>query len=327
MGRLLRCILLAAAATILMSGHTMARSWPTDDQTIQIIVPAQGHGSTRDAIVQLISAKLAQKLDRNLQILNQGGAAGSIATELAARSTPDGSTLFFAWGEILAIHPSLDRSTGQPALPGFDPIILIGDAPNILVVNNDLPVHNLAEFTAYVRSHPGVVNFGSIGNGSYMHLAGLLYMNVTDTNMVHIPYSAAGLATSNLISGEIQSMFQLVPGALEPLRANKVKALGVMSAARSPTLPDIPTMAEQGHPELQSSNWFALLAPKGTPAEVITTLNTAVNEILQDPEVHDRLVHLGVSPRGGTPAELEEHMQNERKKWRRIISVSDMSIR
>ncbi len=325
MGRLLRCILLAAAATITMSGSAGARPWPADDQTIQIIVPAQGHGSTRDAIVQLITTKLAQKLGRNLQILNQGGAAGNIAAELAAKAPADGSALFFAWGEILALHPAADRA--QSAAQSFDPIVLIGDTPNILIVNNDLPVHNLAEFTAYVRGHPGVVNFGSIGNGSYMHLAGLLYMNVTDTNMVHIPYSAAGLATSNLISGEIQSMFQLIPGALEPLRAQKVRALGVMAATRSPTLPDVPTMAEQGHPELQSSNWFALLAPKGAPADAIAAVNTAVNEILQEPDVRRRLIELGVSPRGGTPADLEAHMLDEQKKWRRIVSVSDMSIR
>jgi tripartite-type tricarboxylate transporter receptor subunit TctC len=326
MRRSFRCIVLAVTAAVSLAGSAWARLMPVDEQTLQIIVPAQGHSSTRDAVMQLVSIKLADKLQRKLQIMNLGGPAGAMGTEAAAKAPADGSTLLFAWGEILTLVPSL-KGTAPAATQEFEPIILVGEAPNILVVNNDLPVQNLAEFTQYVRSHPGVVNFGSIGNGSYMHLAGLLYMNSTDTNMVHIPYSAAGLATSNLISGEIQSMFQLVPGALEAVRAGKLRALGVMSARRSPSLPDVPTMEEQGHPELESANWFALLAPKGTPPEIIASINAAVNDILDEPEVRARLIDLGVEPLGGSPAVLQERMATEQKKWQRIISGADMAIR
>src|SRR5690606_11014058 len=162
---------------------------------------------------------------------------------------------------------------------------LIVDVPNILVVNDKLPVKNLAEFTEYVRKNPGVLNFGSTGNGSPMHLAGQIYMGETDTNMVHVPYSSASQATTNLVSGEIQSMFHLLPGALDQIRTGQLKALGVMAPERASVLPDVPTMAEQGHPELIASTWFALLAPKGTPKEIIDRANQALNEALQDPDV------------------------------------------
>jgi tripartite-type tricarboxylate transporter receptor subunit TctC len=316
-------MMLAAAATVSVCGHAVARLVPVDNQTLQVVVPAQGHSSVRDAVVQLVSTRLAEKLQRKLQVSNQGSTA--VGVEAAAKAPADGSTLLFAWGEILSVPPTL-KGAAQTAQE-FEPVILVGEAPNILVVNNDLPVHNLAQFTEYVRSHPGVVNFGSIGNGSYMHLAGVLYMNSTDTNMVHVPYSAAGLATSNLISGEIQSMFQLVPSVLEALRAGKLKALGVMSPRRSRSLPDVPTMAEQGHPELESANWFALLAPKGTPPETIFSVNAAVNEILQEPEVRDRLIDLGVEPLGGAPDVLQQRILTEQKKWNRIINMADMAIR
>ena len=165
------------------------------------------------------------------------------------------------------------------------PIVLIADVPNILVVNNDLPAKDLAEFTRYAKANPGKLNFGSTGNGSSMHLAGELFMRETGAQMVHVPYNAPGTATTNLMANDIQLMFQLIPGIVGQVKGGKVRAIAVMAPTRSPALPDVPTTVELGQPQLQSSTWFALLAPKGTPPAIVARLNAEVNEILKDPAV------------------------------------------
>ena len=156
------------------------------------------------------------------------------------------------------------------------PILLVADVPNILVVNNDIPAKDLAEFERYAKANPGKLNFGSTGIGSSMHLAGELFMRETGAQMIHVPYNAPGTATTNLIAGEIQLMFQLIPGIAGQVKSGKVRAIAVMAPQRSPALPDVPTTAELGQPRLLSSTWFALLAPKGTPPAVIARMNARV---------------------------------------------------
>jgi tripartite-type tricarboxylate transporter receptor subunit TctC len=294
-------------------------SWPPANKAVQIIVPSPGGGGTGDTIARLIADQLSKKLHGNFIIENHAGANGNIGAGLAAEAPNDGSKLLFSWAGTLAVSPSLYKRLPFHPQKSFDAIGSIAEVPNILVVNNDLPAGNLAEFTAYVKKHPGVVNFGSTGNGSSMHLAGELYMGETGTNMVHVPYSAPGQATTNLISGEIQSMFQLIPGIVAQVKSNKVRALGVMSGERSSALPDVPTMAEQGFPQLLSSTWFALLAPKGTSTDIIDRANKALNEILQDPEVQQKLASMGANTLGGTPEDLDNLLASELRKWNKVV--------
>ena len=175
------------------------------------------------------------------------------------------------------------------------PILLVADVPNILVVNNDIPAKDLAEFERYAKANPGKLNFGSTGIGSSMHLAGELFMRETGAQMIHVPYNAPGTATTNLIAGDIQLMFQLIPGIAGQVKSGKVRAIAVMAPQRSPALPDVPTTAELGQPQLLSSTWFALLAPKGTPPAVIARMNAVANEILADPAVKKRLAEMGAT--------------------------------
>lgn len=312
--------------TAAFSTSALAAEWPPANKPVQIIVPSPGGGGTGDTIARLIADQLSQKLHGNFIVENHAGANGNIGAGIAADAPNDGSRLLFSWAGTLAVSPSLYKKLPFDPQKSFDAIGLIAEVPNILVVNNKLPVNNLAEFTKYVKQHPGVVNFGSTGNGSSMHLAGELYMSETATNMVHVPYSAPGQATTNLISGEIQSMFQLIPGIIGQLEAGKVKALGIMATERSSTLPDVPTMAEQGHPELLSSTWFALLAPKGTPTDIIERSNKALNEILADPEVKQKLAGMGASILGGTPQDLDKLLASELTKWNKIISDADIQV-
>jgi len=308
------------------AGPAGAADWPPAGKPVQIIVPAPG-GGTADAIARIIAERLGEELSGNFAVVNQGGANnGNIGAGVVAEAPPDGSKLLFSWAGTLVVSPSLYKQLPFDPQKSFDAIGLIAEVPNILVVNNDLPAGNLAEFTDYVRKNPGVVNFGSIGNGSSMHLAGQLYMSATETNMVHVPYSAPGQATTNLISGEIQSMFQLVPGIAAQVNAHKVKAIGVMAAERSPALPDVPTMAEQGHPELLSSTWFALLAPKGTPPDIIQRANEGLNRALRHEAVREKLAALGAIVMGGTPQDLDKLIASELVKWRKVVTESDIQI-
>lgn len=315
---------LALACTLAASVH--AADWPPANKIVQIIVPAPGGGGTADTISRLIADQLGKKLHGNFVIDSHGGANGTIGAGLAAAAPHDGSKLLFSWAGTLAVNPSLYKKLPYDPQKSFDAIGLVADVPNILVVNNELPVKNLADFVKYVKANPGKVNFGSTGNGSSMHLAGELFMRETGTKMVHVPYNSPSQGTTDLISGQIQSMFQLIPGIIGQIQGNKVRALGVMAAQRSPALPNVPTMAEQGYPNLLSSTWFALLAPKGTSPEIIQRTNKALNEILKDPEVKRKLAAMGASTLGGTPQDLDKHLGSELKKWHQVVTDAHIQI-
>ena len=223
------------------------------------------------------------------------------------------------------MNKALYKNLSFDAQKDFVPILLVADVPNILVVNNDLPAHDLAEFARYAKANPGKLNFGSTGIGSSMHLAGELYMRETGAQMVHVPYNAPGTATTNLIAGDIQLMFQLIPGIAAQVKSGKVRAIAVMAPQRSPALPDVPTTAELGQPRLLSSTWFALLAPKGTPPAVVARMNAVANEALADPAVKKRLADMGATTLGGTPQQLAEHLAAETEKWGRVVRDAHIS--
>ena len=318
---------LAAAAALLpvLVFPALAQDWPAG-KTVQIIVPAPGGGGTGDSIARVISEELAKRLKTSVVIDNKPGANGNIGASAAATAAPDGHHLLFSWAGTLAVNPSLYRNLSYDPQKDFVPIVLIADVPNILVVNNDLPAKDLAEFTRYAKANPGKLNFGSTGNGSSMHLAGELFMRETGAQMVHVPYNAPGTATTNLMANDIQLMFQLIPGIVGQVKGGKVRAIAVMAPTRSPALPDVPTTVELGQPQLQSSTWFALLAPKGTSPAIVARLNAEVNEILKDPAVRTRLSGMGATPLGGTSKELADHLAAETAKWGRIVRDSKIQI-
>jgi tripartite-type tricarboxylate transporter receptor subunit TctC len=318
---------LAAAAALLpvLVLPAFAQDWPAG-KTVQIVVPAPGGGGTGDSIARVVSEALAKRLQTSVVIDNKPGANGNIGASAAATAAPDGHHLLFSWAGTLAVNPSLYRNLSYDPQKDFVPIVLIADVPNILVVNNDLPAKDLAEFTRYAKANPGKLNFGSTGNGSSMHLAGELFMRETGAQMVHVPYNAPGTATTNLMAGDIQLMFQLIPGIVGQVKGGKVRAIAVMAPTRSPALPDVPTTVELGQPQLQSSTWFALLAPKGTPPTIVARLNAEVNEILKDPAVRTRLSGMGATPLGGTSKEAADHLAAETVKWGRIVRDSKIQI-
>jgi len=321
---MLRRPFLAAAVSLLLSPLLAApavaqENWPTPGRPIQLIVPAPGGSGTGDTIARILAEEMGTRLKSNFVIDNKAGANGNIGATAASQAPGDGYHFLFSWAGTLAVNKALYRNLAFDAQKDFMPIGLVADVPNILVVNNDIPAKDLADFVAYAKANPGKLNFGSTGIGSSMHLSGELFMRETGAQMIHVPYNAPGTATTDLIGGRIQLMFQLIPGIIGQVKSGKVHAIALMAPQRSPALPDVPTTAELGQPQLLSSTWFALLAPKGTPPAVVARMNAVANETLADPAVKKRLADIGVSTLGGTPQQLAQHIASETEKWGRVV--------
>lgn len=315
-----------AAGALLAPAAGLAQNWPVPGKPIQLIVPAPGGSGTGDTIARVVAEHLGKRLNANFVVDNRPGANGNIGASAAAGAAPDGHHLLFSWAGTLAVNPALYKNLSFDPQKSFVPIGLIADVPNVLVVNNALPARDLKEFVAYGKANPGKLNFASTGSGSSMHLAGELYMRVTGNRLVHVPYNAPGQATTHLISNEIQAMFQLIPGIVGQVRGGNVRALAVLSAERSPAMPDVPTTVEQGVPQLISSTWFALLAPKGTPTPILDQVNKELNAVLADPAVRKRLADMGASPLGGSRQELADHMARETTKWGQVVREAAIQV-
>lgn len=315
-----------AVLSCLVAGSALAQDWPQPGKTIQITVPAPGGSGTGDTIARVLAEELQSRLKTTFVIDNKAGANGNIGAAAAAGAPGDGYHFLFSWAGTLAVNKALYKNLPFDAQKDFVPILLLADVPNILVVNNDIPAKDLAEFERHAKANPGKLNFGSTGIGSSMHLAGELFKRETGAQMVHVPYNSPGIATTNLIAGEIQLMFQLIPGIAGQVKGGRVRAIAVMAPQRSPALPDVPTTAELGQPRLLSSTWFALLAPKGTPAAVVARMNAVLNEILADPVVKKRLAEMGASTLGGTPQQLAEHLATETEKWGRLVRDARITV-
>jgi tripartite-type tricarboxylate transporter receptor subunit TctC len=300
--------ILGAGAAARAQGAPPA-DWP--NRPIRIILPAPGGGGTADTVARIHAAELEKRLGQRVLIDNRGGANGNIGATAAARAAPDGYTFLWSWAGTLATNPALYRDLPFDPVRDFDPVILIGNVPNILVVNRQLGPRTLAEFAAFARANPGAVNFGSTGNGSSMHLAGELYRQRTGAEMTHVPYTAPAAAMTDLLSNRIQAMFNLVTGAAPQIRAGEVVPIAVLSERRVPQLPEVPTMAELGVPGLVFGTWFAILAPRGTDPAVLQRMNALSNEVLADPEARRRLEGAGLEVLGGTPEALARHLRAE----------------
>ncbi len=322
-------LLARLALTLLATSAALpvaAQDWPAPGKTIQLTVPAPGGSGTGDTIARVLAEEMGKRLKTTFVIDNKAGANGNIGASAAAKDPPDGYHFLFSWAGTLAVNQALYKSMGFDAQRDFAPIALLAEVPNILVVTNELPARDVAEFTRHALANPGKLSFGSTGIGSSMHLAAELFMRESGAQMVHIPFNNPGNANTNLISGEIQLMFQLVTGVAGQVKGGRVRALGVMSAQRSPALPEVPTMAELGQPRLMSSTWFALLAPRGTPAAVLERMNVVANEVLADPAVKKRLGEMGASTLGGTPRQLADHLAAESEKWGRLVREAKIQV-
>ncbi len=325
MNRLTRVLAFAlgAALTPLAVAQAPAEPWPA--KPLRIIVPANAGGGTADPVSRVLADELTKLFGQRVFIENRGGSNGNIGATAAARAPNDGYTVLFSWAGTLATNISLYKSLPFHPVNDFDPVVLIGGVSNILVVNNNFPAKNLKEFTDYVRSHPGKLNYASSGNGSSMHLAAELYKKQTRSFMVHVPYNNVGQATTDLVSNQVQLMFHLITGAQGSVKSGQIRPIAVLAPQRSPVLPDVPTMKELGLP-IESQTWFAFLFPKGAPPDAIRKLNEATNRVLNDPAVRQRLMGMGLEPAGGTPEMLARHLDTEIRKWAEVVKFSGATV-
>jgi len=318
MKKLFLLLFLACFSTL---GHSQA--WP--GKPVKFVVPA-GPGGTIDPLSRFIADTYTRVFGHNFLIENRPGAQGNTGLAAIAKADPDGYTIGMAASSMIAINPHLYKTMPYDPRKELMGIVLVGDVPNILVVHPDVPVRTLAEFTAYVKSNPGKLNFGSTGNGSSMHLAGELYKTLTSTSMAHIPYKIPADATNDLISGRTQLMFQLMTGIQTQVKAGRVRPIAVLSDKRWPGLPDVATTVEQGMPQLRSSVWFAVVAPLGLPQPIAERINAETNKLLKDSDFRAKILGLGAAPLGGSAADFRKLYDEEWTRWAEVVKVSGAKI-
>ncbi len=312
-----------SAVAVFVAPNTLAQNYPT--KPIRLLVPYPTAGTT-DPLSRMLAEALGKALGQTVVVENKPGANGNIGTAEAVKAAPDGYTLAVVSSGTLATNPALYKSMPFDAKKDLVPIATFSSVANILVVHPSVPAANLSEFTAYVKANPGKINFGSSGNGSSMHLAGELYRKMSGTQMTHVPYTQLSQATTDLLTGQVQSMFQLVPGISQHVKAGSVRAIAVLGPRRNSALPNVPTSAEAGMPGLESSSWLGVMAPAGTPKSIVERLNREINAILKSPEIVKRYNDLGAETLIGSPEDFAKYLDSETGKWTDVVRFSGAKI-
>jgi tripartite-type tricarboxylate transporter receptor subunit TctC len=281
-------------------------------------------GGPVDTVARIMAQSLSERLGQQFIVENRAGSGGNITTEAGIGATPDGYTLLFS-GANNAISASLYKKLPFDFIRDTVPVAGFMQVPNLLVVSNAMPVKTVQELIDYCKQNPGKISFASSGNGTTVHMAAELFKAMTKCDMVHVPYRGSALAFPDVISNKVQLIFDNLPTALGQARGGSVRALGVTSAQRWPGLSDIPAIAETV-PGYESSVFYGMSAPKGTPPEIVAILNKAVNDGLKDPKLVAQLAGLGGSPKPMTPAEYGRLISEETEKWRKVVEFAGVSV-
>jgi tripartite-type tricarboxylate transporter receptor subunit TctC len=313
-----RAVLLTAAAlTTLISFSAQAQTYPT--RAIKMIVTFPSGGAP-DILARIIAEKT--QLGQTIVVDNKPGAGGNIGADLAAKAPADGYTFVMGTVGTHSINGSLYAKMPYDMVKDFTPVTLVASTPNLLVVNNDLPVKSVRDLIAYGKANPDKLSFGSPGVGSSVHISGELFKSMTGVKMTHVPYKGRQFAIPDLVGGSIQLMFDNMPSALPMAKEGKIRAVAQTSAKRSPSAPDVPTVAESGLPGFDATSWFAIFAPAGTPKEVVAKMHTDVVRIFKLPDVQERMKTLGLDAILGSPEELSRYQASEIAKWAKVIKES-----
>jgi len=314
----------AAAALVLALVPLCVTAQGYPKGPVHVILPFPAGGGV-DAAGRILAQKLSDSLGKAFVIENRGGANGNIGTEAAAKSASDGATLLFT-GAGFVTNPSLYKSVPYDPVKDFDPISLMALGPNVLVVHPSLPVKSVAELIALARAQPGKIGFAGSGSGSTPHLAGELFNVMAGVQMVHIPYRGSGPAMIGLLAGEAPVMFLPAINAGPHIASGRLHALAVTSRERLAAMPELPTISESGLPGYESSQWYGLLAPAGTPPEVLDLLNARVANIMQSADMKARMAGDGLVPIGGSREQFAAHIRSEIGKWAKVISESGARV-
>lgn len=292
--------------------------WPS--KPIRLVVGYSAGGAT-DLIARQVGQRLSEQLGQPVTIDNRTGANSNVGAEAVSHAPADGYTLY-VYTIANTINASLYPRLGYDPVKDFEPIGLIASIPNVLVVNPTLPIQSVGDYQRFAKANKEGITFASSGSGSSIHLSGEIFKMQSRLNLLHVPYRGSAPAISDLIGGQVQSMFDNMPSALPHIKAGRLRAIAVTSAQRSPLLPDVPTLAESGYPGLEVQSWFGLAAPTGTPAAVLERLNQALNKSLAQPELRQRLQEMAATPLPGTPEQMRQTIANEIKRWREVVKAS-----
>lgn len=307
-------LLLLLVACALAAPPVAAQTWPNRPIRLVVAFPASG---TTDIIARGVAAEISKSLGQQVYVDNRPGAGGNIGTDLVAKSPPDGYTIVMGTVGTHAINVSLYSKLPYDAVKDFAPVTLVASVPNVLEVNPSLPVKTVKELIAYAKANPGKLNFASSGSGTSIHLSGELFKSITGVDMLHIPYKGSAPAITDLIGGQANLMFDNLPSSIGHIKAGQLRAIAVTTLTRSPALPDVPTIAESGVPGYEASSWFGVLAPAGTPKEIVARLHDEIVKALKTPVLRKYLQGQGAEPVGDTlknsPNTSAPRSQNGRK--------------
>lgn len=307
---------LCAATVLALSGSAaLAQAYPS--KPVRIIVPF-GPGGFTDVVARILGQKLTVALGQPFIIENKPGAGSMIGTEFVAKAAPDGYTLAIV-SSTHVISPWIYKNVPYDPIKGFAAVTKLVDSPYVLLVNPKVPARNVQEFIALAKAHPDDIHFASSGNGSAQHLIGGLFASMTGAPLKHVPYRSSNLAATDLVAGVVESSFAGVPNALAQVPSGRLKALAVTSAKRIAQLPNVPTMQEAGVPGYDASIWLALLAPAGTPKEIINRLNSEIAQIMTMPESRKSLFDAGVEVSLSTPEAMTQLMTHDLDKWGTVV--------
>ena len=311
---------LALLLPLLFASVVYAQTWPA--KPVRVIVPF-APGGPADVLARVIGQELSDALGQPFVVENKVGAAGNIGVEQIAKAAPDGYTLGIVPVGNIAVNPSL-----FPTLPykasELAPVVMLATVENVLVVNADVPAKSLKELLALAKLKPGTLSFASPGAGSQAHLAGELMGLSADVKLIHVPYKGIGPALNDVVGGQVTMMFGAMSAVLPHVRSGKLRALGVASIKRSATVPELPTIAEQGLPRFEAVSWYALMAPAGTPAPIIERLNAQSARSLAKPAIREKFAAQGLEPGGGKPQDLATEIQAETVRWADVIKKQNI---
>ena len=296
-----------------------AQAWPAA-KPIRLVIPFPAGGAT-DIIGRQVAQKLSVALGQQVVVDNKPGAGGNIGAEMVAKAPADGYTVVMGTVGTHAINGALYSKMPYDMVRDFAPLGHVASAPNLLVVNNDLPVKSVAELITYMKANPNKLSFGSPGIGTSVHVSGELFKSLTGTSMTHVPYKGRQFAIPDLVGGSIQVMFDNMPSALPMAKEGKIRALAQTTAKRSAAAPDVPTVAETV-PGFEATTWFAMFAPAGTPKDVVARLNAEMQRVYKLPDVAEKMKTLGLEPWISTPEELSAYQAKEITKWAKVVKDS-----
>jgi tripartite-type tricarboxylate transporter receptor subunit TctC len=319
-----RRLVAAAAATMCLAPLAGMGQTAYPDRPVKLIVPFAPGGFT-DVSARILAHKLSESMGQQFIVENKPGAGSTIGTEYVAKSPPDGYTLLMI-SSTHVISPWLYKNLRYDPIKSFAPVSKIGDSAYVLLVNPKVPARTVQEYVALAKAKPDSIRFSSSGNGSSQHLMGGLFAALTGAPIKHVPYRGSSGAMTDLVSGVVESSFAAVPNALPQLSAGRVRALAVTTGKRAPQLPDVPTMQEAGVPGYDASVWLALLAPAGTPPDIVKRLNAEVTKTLGEPETKKALSDVGVEASASTPEQMTTLLGDELTRWGKIVKEAKLTM-